>query len=208
MIKMADQSIYEYVKERVTARDAAELYGYKVDRHGSMCCPFHQDKNPSAKADERFHCFACNIDDDAIGFTARLFGLSPYQAALKLAADYGISLPSKRSRPITTKQQPLRLTREQIVNIYADSVYDVYCGYYRIVCKWLLDNWLTDDPYAREKFFDIMDIRDRLEDLLDGLLFGTIEEKVQLIIKTRGKVNDLERRIIEFEGRNMATVRQ
>lgn len=201
-------NIYEYIKDRITAREAAELYGYKVDRYGKMCCPFHQDRHPSAKADERFHCFACNIDDDAVGFTARLFGLSPYHAALKLAADYGISLPARSNKPAAKpQQQPLRLTREQIVDMYADSVYDVYCEYFRIVSKWILDNWLTDDPYAREKFFDIIDIRDRLEDLLDGLLYGTTEEKAIIIIKTRGKVNDLERRITEFERRHMAAVR-
>ena len=202
------EDIYEYIKERITARDAAELYGYQVERHGKMCCPFHQDKNPSAKADERFHCFVCNIDDDAIGFTSRLFGLSPYQAALKLAADYGISLPTRNKKPVEKSQpQPLRLTREQIVNMYADSVYGVYCEYFRIVNTWLHDNWLTEDPYARECFFDIMDIRDRLEDLLDGLQCGTAEEKAQLINKTKGRVNDLERRIIRFEGRHMANVR-
>ena len=206
---MFDQNIYEYVKERITARDAAELYGYKVDRNGKMCCPFHQDKNPSAKADERFHCFVCNVDDDAIGFTSRLFGLSSYQAALKLASDYGISLPTKRRKPVEKPQpQSLRLTREQIVNMYADSVYSVYCKYFRILNTWLHDNWLTEDVYARECFFDIMDIRDKLEDLLDGLQYGTTEEKAQLIIMTRGRVNDLERRTIEFERRHMANVRQ
>ena len=201
---MSDPNIYEYIKERITARDAAEYYGYKVDRYGKMCCPFHQDKNPSAKADERFHCFACNIDDDAVGFTARLFALTSYQAVQKLANDFGVSLPDKGDKkPRTVKQQPIRLTREQLVNKYADSVYDVYCGYFRIVNKWLLDNWLTDDPYAREHFFDILDIRDRLEDLLDVLLYGTTEEKELVLIKTRGRVNDLERRISEFQRKSL-----
>ncbi|MCR5010521.1 MAG: DNA primase [Clostridia bacterium] len=202
-------NIYEYIKDRITAREAAELYGYKVDRYGKMCCPFHQDRHPSAKADERFHCFVCNIDEDAIGFTSKLFDLSLHDAAKKLAADYGISLPEqRRQKPTEVKPPVLRLTREQLVNMYADSVYDVYCGYFRIVSKWLLDNWLTDDPYAREHFFDIMDIRDRLEDLLDGLLYGTTEEKELILIKTRGRVNDLERRIIDFEGRFMASILQ
>ncbi len=202
------ENIYEYIKDRVTARDAAELYGYKVDRHGKMCCPFHQDKHPSAKADDRFHCFVCNIDEDAIGFTARLFDLTLYAAAQKLASDYGISLPEGHDKKtVRSKQQPsLRLTREQLVNKLSDYPYDVYCAYYKIVNKWLLDNWLTDDPYAREHFFEILDIRDRLENLLDGLLYGTPEEKAQLIHKTKGKVEDLERRIIKFNGRNMADV--
>ena len=49
------------------------------------CCPFHDDKHPSMKVDRRFHCFGCQADGDVIDFTARLFGLSGKEAALKLA---------------------------------------------------------------------------------------------------------------------------
>jgi len=43
------------------------------------------------KADERFHCFGCQADGDVISFTSRLFDLSPKDAALKLASDFGIA---------------------------------------------------------------------------------------------------------------------
>ena len=45
------------------------------------CCPFHKDRHPSMKADKIYHCFACGVGGDAIDFTARLFGLSQYEAA-------------------------------------------------------------------------------------------------------------------------------
>ena len=55
------------------------------------CCPFHEDKHPSLKLNEDyFYCFGCGASGDVIDFTARLFGLSPYDAARRLAGDFGI----------------------------------------------------------------------------------------------------------------------
>ena len=47
-------NVFEAVKGKVTARQAAELYGIPVSRHGMAVCPFHNDKNPSMKLDMRF----------------------------------------------------------------------------------------------------------------------------------------------------------
>ena len=89
-------NLFEAVKDSVTTRQAAESYGLQV-KHGGMCrCPFHNDKTPSMKVDKRFHCFGCQADGDVIDFTARLFGLTPKDAAEKLAGDFGIA--SKRER--------------------------------------------------------------------------------------------------------------
>ena len=77
-------SIHEHVKGLVTAREAAEHYGLKVNRNGMAC--YH---HPSMKLDQRFHCFGCGADGDVVDFTARLFGMAPYYAAEKLAEDFG-----------------------------------------------------------------------------------------------------------------------
>ena len=57
-----------------------------------MCrCPFHSDKTPSMKINETYYyCFGCHSTGDVIDFTARLFDLSPLDAARKLASDFGI----------------------------------------------------------------------------------------------------------------------
>jgi DNA primase len=77
-------NLFSSVKEAVTVREAAEFYGIRVNRSGMACCPFHNDKNPSMKIDQRFHCFGCGADGDVINFTARLFGLGNKEAAEKL----------------------------------------------------------------------------------------------------------------------------
>lgn len=60
-------NVFEVVKENVTARQAAEAYGLKVGRTGMACCPFHSDKSPSMKLDERYYCFGCGVTGDAVG---------------------------------------------------------------------------------------------------------------------------------------------
>ena len=42
-------NVFEAVKGKVTTRQAAELYGIRVNCHGMAVCPFHNDKNPSMK---------------------------------------------------------------------------------------------------------------------------------------------------------------
>ena len=64
-------TLFEQVKECVTARQAVEHYGIKIKRNGMACCPFHKDRHPSMKADKIYHCFACGVGGDAIDFTAR-----------------------------------------------------------------------------------------------------------------------------------------
>lgn len=83
-------NVFEAVKQAVTARQAAELYGIRVGRNGMAVCPFHDDRNPSMKLDKRFHCFGCQEDGDVIDFASKLFQLPGKEAAMKLANDFGV----------------------------------------------------------------------------------------------------------------------
>ena len=96
-------NVFEAVKGNVTARQAAEMYGIPVNRHGMAVCPFHNDKNPSMKLDMRFHCFACQADGDAIDFVSRLFGLSGKEAAMKLADDFSIPYDARKEPSVKPK---------------------------------------------------------------------------------------------------------
>lgn len=62
----------------------AESYGLHIRRNGTACCPFHDDRHPSMKVDQNYHCFACGVGGDVIDYTARMYGLSQYDAAKKL----------------------------------------------------------------------------------------------------------------------------
>ena len=96
-------NVFEAVKGKVTARQAAEMYGVRVNRHGMAVCPFHNDKNPSMKLDMRFHCFACQADGDAVDFVSRLFGLPGKEAAMKLADDFSIPYDARKEPSVRPK---------------------------------------------------------------------------------------------------------
>ena len=61
-------NIFQEVKSEVSTKDAAALYGIKVGRNKMACCPFHPDKHPSMKVDNRFHCFGCGANRNTHGY--------------------------------------------------------------------------------------------------------------------------------------------
>lgn len=95
-------NIFTDVKAVVTTRQAAVFYGLKVSTNGMTCCPFHPDKHPSMKVDERYYCFGCHQTGDVIHFVASLFHLGQYEAAMKLANDFHIQV-SDGERPAKKK---------------------------------------------------------------------------------------------------------
>ena len=104
-------SIFDQIKDQISAKDAATRYGIHNNRNGMARCPFHDDHTPSRKIDQRFHCCGCQASGDVITLTARLFNLSNIDAAKKLIEDFSlpirtdhthsdkVSLPAVQMRP-------------------------------------------------------------------------------------------------------------
>ena len=89
--KVKHTRIFDTLKARITVPQAAAYYGVRIGRNGMCCCPFHSDKTPSMKINETYYyCFGCHATGDVIDFAAKLFDLSPLEAAHRLAADFGI----------------------------------------------------------------------------------------------------------------------
>ena len=80
------------VRENVDAREAAKLYGLKLNRSGMALCPFHGEKTPSFKVyRDHYYCFGCQESGDVISLTMKLTGLDFVHAMDRLAADFGIA---------------------------------------------------------------------------------------------------------------------
>ena len=132
------ENVFEAVKQSVSTRDAAAFYGIEVKRNGMACCPFHDDKNPSMKLNEEyFYCFGCGATGDVIDFTAKLFDLSPKEAAEKLAQDFGLiydsqAPPRRRYVRQKTEAQKFREDRQRCYRVLSD--------YYYLLKKWEADN--------------------------------------------------------------------
>ena len=46
------ESVFEAVKQSITVREAAQMYGIEVNRSGMACCPLHAEKKPSMTLNE------------------------------------------------------------------------------------------------------------------------------------------------------------
>ena len=157
-------STYARIKQTVTTRQAAERYGLSVNRSGMARCPFHEDHNPSMKVDDRFYCFGCGASGDVIDFTARLFGISPKDAATKLAADFGINpRPPEQSKIPNCHAEPTR-DRERL----CICVLREYLRYLRI---WQL-RYRPEKPGDKfhPRFAEAMKELPTVNELLDCLL--------------------------------------
>ena len=187
------ENVFEAVKQSVSTREAAEFYGIKVSRTGMACCPFHDDKNPSMKVDQRYHCFGCGADGDVIDFTAKLFDLSPKEAAEKLAQDFGLiydsqAPPRRRYVRQKTEAQKFREDRQRCYRVLSD--------YYYLLKKWEADNSpRTPEEEPHPRFVEAIQKKTYVEYLLDLFLYESEEEQKAWIAEHTAEITHLERRL-------------
>ena len=194
-------NVFEAVKPNISTRQAAEMYGIKVNRNGMAVCPFHNDKNPSMKVDKRFHCFACQADGDVIDFVSRLCGLPCKEAAMKLADDFGISYDS-RHKP-TVRPHILEPTAEQLYQKEEARCYRVLTDYFHLLRRWETQHAPKQpDDVWHPLFVEALQRKSHIEYLIDTLIDGTKEEKQALVAEQRKEVMKLEQRIAEYRGRS------
>ena len=173
-------TMYETIKVAVPMKQAAEHYGLKVSRNGMACCPFHHDRHPSMKLNEDyFFCFGCGAKGDVIDFVAKLFDLSSYEAAQRLAADFGISSQPGpfMAAPHKPKHPCIRQFRED----------EMLC--FRVLTDYLhlLEDWRVryaprtpDEPYD-DRFVEACQMHCHIEYMADVLTVGDLEERVALV---------------------------
>lgn len=189
-------NVFEAVKPNISTRQAAEMYGIKVNRNGMAVCPFHNDKNPSMKVDKRFHCFACQADGDVIDFVSRLCGLPCKEAAMKLADDFGISYDS-RHKP-TVRPHIREPTAEQLYQKEEARCYRVLTDYFHLLRRWETQHAPKQpDDVWHPLFVEALQRKSHIEYLIDTLIDGTKEEKQALVAEQRKEVMKLEQRFAE-----------
>ena len=187
------ENVFEAVKQSVSTREAAAFYGIEVKRNGMACCPFHDDKNPSMKVDQRFHCFGCGADGDVIDFTAKLFDLSPKEAAEKLAQDFGLiydsqAPPRRKYVRQKTEAQKFREDRQRCYRVLSD--------YYYLLKKWEADNSpRTPEEEPHPCFVEAIQKKTYVEYLLDLFLYESEEEQKAWIAEHTAEITHLERRL-------------
>lgn len=191
--------VFEAVRDSITAREAAEMYGIKVNRNGMACCPFHDDKYPSMSLRKRYHCFGCQADGDAISFVARYFDLRPIEAAHKLAEDFGISYDNRVQFPAKLRPRP-KISAELEAKKKEAKCCRILSEYLHLMEKWESD-FAPKSPEedSHPLFVEALQNKDYVEYLLDDVLLGSDDEdKAAFINKHYNDVETLERRLQGF----------
>ena len=192
--------LFTQIKMAVSVKEAAEYYGLEVNRGNMVCCPFHNDRTPSMKLnDDYFYCFGCGIHGDVIDLVARLFNLSSYDAAKKLAYDFGIN-PDKPPATAALWKPLYPLAK-------AFQREELHCQ--RVLCDYLhlLENWKvqyvpeTPEDTLDDRFVEARQMLDYIEDLTDILTFAELEARVKTVdmLQKDGMIDRLEERLKRTE---------
>ena len=173
-------TLFELVKQKISVSDAAKHYGLSVSHNDMACCPFHDDRHPSMKLNERyFYCFGCGVTGDLIDLVARLFGLSSYEAAKKLTHDFGIDPDNPPAAIVLPKPECplLRAYRQEEVRCLR-----VLCDY-----LYLLESWKvqytpkTPEDVLDDRFVEACQMLDYVEYLADLLIAAELEQRIRIV---------------------------
>ena len=185
-------SVFEAVKAAVPMRAAAERFGLEVNCAGMVRCPFHDDHTPSMKLyDDHFYCFGCGRHGDVVDLTAELFCIPPYDAACKLADDFGMDASTAVVRQ--PAREELKIFREDQLRCQR-----VLSEYLRLLTGW--KEWYAPtDPDAEpdDRYVEACQMIDTIDYLTDLLIVGTLEQRVRAVdlLLADGKIDQLEERL-------------
>ena len=155
-----------------------------------------------------YHCFACGVGGDVIDFTARLFGISQYEAAKKLVEDFGLDIKvrnrSKYERtprnraPLKQKQAKVVTIREKLEQ-WLKHATDVLISYLKWIQFWKEFYRPEPEEEWHELFTEALANERKINDYLDMLMFGTGEEIAEFFKMKRREVERIEKRINEYQ---------
>ncbi len=195
-------NIFLEVKEHLTARQVAEHYGLKVKRNGTACCPFHDDKHPSMKIDKNYHCFACGVGGDAVDYVSRMFGLSQYDAALKLIEDFTLPVEVRGNTELNIQGKERinreKAERERIAHI--KERFEKWCSQTIDMLRNCIleiddvNHFLIEKPpdiIFSEDYAQMLHAEPLINYWLDILCMGEVSERQEMFLKDRKKVEEL-----------------
>ena len=211
-------NVFEAVKQSVTTRQAAEFYGFRVNRARMIACPFHNDRTPSMKVDKRFHCFGCGAGGNVITFLMEYENQTFPEAVRTLAQRAGIALPeaddSKEARQADSRRAKLlEINKEAAKYFY----YQLRTERGSVGMEYLRKRELSDETmnhfglgYANKYSNDLIQYlksKGYSEDLIRDAGLCNVDEKHGMYDKFWNRVmfpiQDINHRVIGFGGRVM-----
>ncbi|MBC8597226.1 CHC2 zinc finger domain-containing protein [Qingrenia yutianensis] len=126
------------IKENVKMSELLAKYGFKIEKGGAVCCPFHNEKTPSFKIYKngtRYHCFGCGESGDVVTFVMKYCGIDFKQAIARINYEFNLNLQGgknltlrenvKRSKEIAKRNE----LKNRIVRLkeVIDIAYSLLC---------------------------------------------------------------------------------
>ena len=190
-------NLFQNVKYGVNCREAVERYGLEINRYGKALCPFHSDRHPSLYVtDDHYYCFACGAHGDVIDFAANFFDLPLYEAAQRLAADFGIDTDRPPTKEILEKRR--QKTEAQQLTENERLCFPVLSDYTRVLRDWKVRYApLTQDEQLHERFIEACRNLDQTEYYLDILCAGDSHERAEVVnyLLAGGRLDKLKEKI-------------
>ena len=193
-------NLFQNVKYGVNCREAVERYGVSVNRRSMAHCPFHSDRHPSLYVvDDHYHCFACGAHGDVIDFAANFFDLPLYEAAQRLASDFGIDTDRPPTKEVLEKRRQQAEAQQLMEN--ERLCFSVLSDYARMLRIWKVRYapQLPDEP-VHARFVEACRSLDETEYELDILCAGDSHERAEVVQQQMkdGRLYRLRRRLEEF----------
>lgn len=184
--------VFEVVKAAVPMRAAADRYGLEVNFAEMVRCPFHEDHTPSMKLyEDHFYCFGCGKHGDVISLVTELFAIPPYDAACKLADNFGVDTDAEIVHQ--PAREELKIFREDQLRCQR-----VLCTYLRLLTDWKTQYAPTDpDAEPDDRYVEACQMIDTIDYLTDLLIVGTLEQWVKAVdlLLADSKIDQLEERL-------------
>ena len=174
----------------------------QVKRNGLACCPFHDDRHPSMKIDKNYHCFACGVGGDVIDYVSRRYGLSQYDAALKLIEDFSLHVDIRGNTELGVQEKE-RIRREKAERervIHIRKRFEKWCNRTGDILKNCIleidsvNRFLIGKPpdiIFSEDYAQMLHAEPIINYWLDILCMGDISERQKLFLKDRKKVEEI-----------------
>ena len=161
-------------------------------------------------------CCGCGASGDAIDFTARLFGLSQYEAAKRLIEDFrlDIHIEDKGKRRRIGNRAPLKIQKPKVVLIrekleqWLNYATDVLIRYLRWIQFWKEFYKPNPEEEWHELFTEALANERRINDYLDVLMFGTGEEIIDFFKVKRREVERIEERVNKYQREVLDGIRE
>ena len=166
------------------------------------CCPFHDDKTPSMKLDERYYCFGCHATGDAIDFVSNLFQISGLEAAKKIAEDFHLDYDRKgrsgKGKPLTEDQKKefeMRQLQKDFRQWRSKVLSDLSGDYYQLTVQ--AERYAPTDreaPFSK-RFVETLQNRDLVEYYMGVLETAPREAQIEMYLNDQLSIGTLHQKI-------------